>query len=375
MNFTEPNFNYKYAPILSISPAEMSAIQELPDKDKDLILPIFPLRGWVGSQKLESTIKRISKAIGNRYWIANVDETFFTENTEYLLTGTFPREVFLEVQNLVNPKDGYDNWFKFIQQNSYSVPCLLWGNPQQIEVQIEKLNSLGRGLVLLISSITNPYEIREAVRVIKANNISNVFIIIDLGQINSTVFSQQSTIESQLLFFSTALPSCLLAITASSFPSTFSGYNKGENPIYERILFNKIKSNYAHLRLIYSDRGSARSEKISGGGGIPSPRIDYPLEHDWRFIREEFSDSKDPQEGEKQALYSLIARKIINEQYWEPNLKLWGTQLIELTSKNDAFGINSPIKATAVRINIHLHLQLHYGVKIGSIDTDDDWTD
>lgn len=49
------NFPYKYAPILAISPAEMTALEELPDKDKDIMLPIIPLKGWVGSQRLENS--------------------------------------------------------------------------------------------------------------------------------------------------------------------------------------------------------------------------------------------------------------------------------------------------------------------------------
>lgn len=127
--------------------------------------------------------------------------------------------------------------------------------------------------------------------------------------------------------------------------------------------------------MIYSDRAGARAEKIGGGGGIPSPRIDYPLGNDWRFIREEFEDHAAPKDNEREILYTAIARQMMKEEYWNSDLHVWGTQVIELTSKGDKFGINSPTKATAVRINIHLHQQLHYDSPLELMDTDEDWED
>lgn len=374
MFLQDSDFPYKYAPILSISPAEMSAIEELPGKDKDLILPIFSLRGWVGSQKLENTLKRIEKSIGSRYWIANIDEAYLSENKEFLLTGKYPREVFYQVLELLEPQNGFEKWVQFISEQSTAIPTLLWGKVKELESQIINLASLNRGLVIIISAQTRQSEIQEALRVISSNSLNDIFVLLDLGQVASDIVSQENAVANELNVLNTAVPEALLSYSASSFPSSFSGYNRGENPIYERQLFNKICESRSHLRLIYSDRGSARAQKISGGGGIPSPRIDYPLKNDWRYIRREFQDAKNPYEGEKEALYTEIASQMILENYWQPELKLWGTQLIELTSKRDSFGINSPIKATAARINIHLHLQLHYD-DIAPVDTDDEWVD
>ncbi|WEE21742.1 hypothetical protein [Aeromonas caviae] len=47
----------------------------------------------------------------------------------------------------------------------------------------------------------------------------------------------------------------------------------------------------------------------------------------------------------------------------------------ELTSKGDDYGITNPNRATAVRINIHLYLQLHYHDLIEGLDTDEEWID
>lgn len=45
----DDNFQYDYAPILSLSPSEMMALEQLPGKDKDNILPVIPLKGWASS--------------------------------------------------------------------------------------------------------------------------------------------------------------------------------------------------------------------------------------------------------------------------------------------------------------------------------------
>ena len=83
---------------------------------------------------------------------------------------------------------------------------------------------------------------------------------------------------------------------------------------------------------VYSDRGGARAEKNKGGGGTPPPRIDYPLKNDWRFVRKELNEEAGE---ERKTLYKEAALEVIKSDYWEPSLALWGTQMIELTSKGD----------------------------------------
>jgi hypothetical protein len=56
--------------------------------------------------------------------------------------------------------------------------------------------------------------------------------------------------------------------------------------------------------------------------------------------------------------------------------RVWGTQMIERTALGDPDAITSPVRATAARINIHLHRQLFYDDPgAGLYDTDEEWTD
>lgn len=380
--FDDPNtFQYRYAPILSISPAEMTALEELPDKDKDLILPVIPLRGWVGSQKLEKSIPRIEKAIGQRYWIADIDASFIEDNREKQITGEYPREVFREIEELLSPQNGYERWFAYLQGTccSKAIPTIQLGDVSQLEAQIKKLSSLGRGVVARFSvkHIESDFYI-NVLKQIRALQVNDAFIIFDYGQVGREILSYVASISTVIKKAHSILPSALFSLSCSSFPSSFSGENMGENPIYERLLFNKVQKACVSINrpLIYSDRGGARADKIGGGGGIPSPRIDYPLTEDWRFIREEFEDSSSPEDGEKEVLYTSIAKGIMNANYWKPELRVWGTQVIELTSKGEMLGINSPMRSTAVRINLHMHQQLYYGQpEEVLLDTEEDWED
>ncbi|WP_432807239.1 beta family protein [Leclercia adecarboxylata] len=78
---------------------------------------------------------------------------------------------------------------------------------------------------------------------------------------------------------------------------------------------------------------------------------------------------------EKEALYKAAACEMINTDYWNGNLHLWGTQMIEKTCLGDPYGITSANRATAVRINLHLYQQLHYNDSLEDLDTEEEWVD
>lgn len=370
------NFNYSYAPILALSPSEMSALQELPDKDKNIILPIIPLKGWMTARKLSSSIDRLRKSIGNRKWVAALDKNFLTDNKSFLFTGSYPRDVFYEIKDLFDSTNGYDNWFNFIQGVPEAIPSMILDELSEFDSQLIKLKSLGRGIVVIFDfNKISLDDYHAIVNSISKQFVDNIFIIYDLGTINKNYRDLITPLTKVINNTKALISNAIVSVSCTSFPSSFAGYEHGENPIYERLFFNELTSETFSYKFIYSDRGSARIEKQSGGGGIPSPRIDYPLKNDWRFVRKEFDVPNDVSEGEKEDLYMQCAKTIMSKEYWISELHLWGTQMIELTSVGDKFGINSPQKSTAVRINLHLYTQLHYNDEIKSIDTDEDWED
>jgi len=73
--------------------------------------------------------------------------------------------------------------------------------------------------------------------------------------------------------------------------------------------------------------------------------------------------------------YGDMADDAVANTAWDSTLNIWGTQLIKITQLRSPFGINSPAKATACRINIHLARQSFYGRDVSSADLEEDWVD
>ncbi|WP_432460229.1 beta family protein [Agarivorans sp. QJM3NY_25] len=371
------SFSYQYCPILSVSPSELRGLRELPDKDKSLILPIFPLKSWAAARELKSSIQKIEESIGEqRKWIADIDyeDLLNRKEEEY-------RPVHRDLLKLTDSVEGYRNWYNFIKEHPNAVPCLQLKVLSQVSTQIKVLNSLGRGLVVILKQVDIESQSYKTI-LPKLKDVSNLLVILDLEQITKEHVDLSEQVLTYLNAIKTILPRALISLSATSFPDSFGGYHKGVKSIYERALFDKVKT--AISDLIYSDRGSARATKMSGGSGVPPPRIDYACRNEWNFIRMEFSEtSPSLTKSEKQAqirkekkeLYTLIAKKIMKEPYWENELALWANYIIELTSESDEYGINSAQLATAVRINKHLHTQLHFDSIEMISNTDDYWED
>ncbi len=354
----------------------MTALEELPDKAKDIMLPVIPLRGWVGSYNLENSIDRVRDALEDRYWVADIDSSFLS-NIKLDKDGN-PRPVFEEISSLLDSKDGFKNWYDFLcaERHSNLIPVIQLSDMSQLGAQIERLNSLNRGVVALFN-IADIEAGRHKVVLSKMSElqVTNAFIIFDYGQVDREVLTFAAAISTMISEAYSIFPAPVFSLSCSSFPSSFSSYNRGSNSIYERQLYNTVDSACPDITMIYSDRAGARAKRLGGGGGVPYPRIDYPYANEWFFILGRFEDYKNPKEGEREELYQEIAQQIMREDYWQPDLHVWGTQVIELTSKQDKYGITSAMRATAVRLNIHMHQQLYYNDVEGLLDTDEDWQD
>lgn len=370
--------DYIYIPILSISPAEMVALDELPDKDKGKILPVFSLKGWATSKQLCKSIERIKKSIGEKKWIADIDINYLLKKEkESRLKGTEVGDVVKEIKKLLEPHDGYRNWVEFIETHPDIIPTIQLYELSELISQVHNLGALGRGISLKFNmlSIDEQEAIHICARVREYYNES-IIIIFDYGDIKRAFLEKIPQIAQFIRQCTSMFSTSKVCLSCTSFPDSFAGTHHGEASIYERQAYNRIRQLLTGIDLIYSDRGSARANKSGGGARTPPPRIDYPLKDEWKYVRIDFDDINNSKE-EKYIVYKRIANEILNSSYWKTNLLLWGTQQIELTGTGNKFGIYDQRKAAAVRINIHLYTQLHYysSVAIEDIDSDDDWVD
>ena len=99
----------------------------------------------------------------------------------------------------------------------------------------------------------------------------------------------------------------------------------------------------------------------------PLPRIDYPTRDSWIIARNK----------EEAWHYNDAANEIVNHKdHWDGNLQIWGEDMIRDTMNSSKFGVNTPQKNVAARVNIHLHLQAWHGeADYHGLDFDEDWVD
>lgn len=365
--------NYSYIPILGLKPAEMAALEELPAKDKRLILPLISLKKWANSKSFIKSTERVEKAIGENFWIADIDK-------EHLLLskarfGAGDDGVSAEFVRLAEPSNGYENWVSFISDHQNIIPTIQLNDLSELDLQLSNFLEINRAIVVRFElSGEHSIELGDFSFVIKKLAerafLHGLIIILDYGDVNRfdlIEYYKNSKLVKQL---STLMPDAYFCVSGTSFPYSFAGSYRGEIPIFERQIYNKVVADCPDVKFIYSDRGSTRASSNDGGSGTPPPRIDYPLKNDWRFIRKELDDL-----SEKEDLYQEAAIEMINSEYWDAELRLWGTQMIEKTSLGDSYGIISANRATAVRINLHLYQQLHYFDELNSLNTEEEWVD
>ena len=341
-----------YLPMLSLRPAEMRALEELPNSTKDRLLPIIHLRPWVGSHRLENATARIADAYGDRRVVIAMGEREQANE----------RPVHEQLEALRDSSLGFDAWCRFFDQNENYIPAIQF-SPEvtQEEAQIARLYGIDRGLVVVIESPAFGSVGVIAARVgQRTEEGQGVCFVLDFGQAGRDHLEVAARAAGYITTIRQHAPAAYISLSASSFPDSFVG--RADQPIYERRLFDTLP---AVAGLIYSDRGSAKVERQTGGGGQPNPRIDYPLRTEWKFYR---SDEVFGFPG-----YAQQARALMGAVHWNPDLRVWGTQMVERTAAGDTSAIGSPQKATAARINIHLQLQAFYNAPAAAEDTDEDW--
>lgn len=353
-----------YLPILELRPAEMLALEELPNKDKDAVRPVFRLRPWATAHQLSSSVDRLIKAFGKRPCFLEVAEEEYVDPDKL-------RPVHGQLEELRSPEGGYRNWVSFFEQAAHLhfIPSLQLGGALPLFYQqIERLYALRRGLLVRLESPRRDslVAISAAVSSRTAGGDGVVFVL-DFGKQGSDFGLLELFVVDLIQVIRNSCANAKIAISASSFPGSFTSIVSQK--IFERLLFDRLAKN-SGTSLIFSDRGSARAEKQLGGGGLPAPRIDYPKKDEWFFFRQS-SPLSTAFNG-----YQAQALALLRNSIWDKGLKLWGRQMIERTAAGDQeAGISSPNRSTAVRINLHLHRQIYYWDEASFFDTDEDWVD
>jgi len=347
-----------YLPFLSLRPAEMRALQELPDKTKDGLLPLVHLRPWTTSYQLQNSLDRLNEAYGNRPTVLAVGPEEPAAKA---------RPVHGELAALRSSGDGYLNWCEFIKATGHEhfIPAVQIDDAAEIGQQVDCFYELGRGLVIIVPK--EAYPGLPALAATIANRTDqgvDTCFVLDEGISSREPLQRAVFLVEHINTIKSRCPAACISVSGSSFPDTFTSITQQE--IFERTMFELLVAQVGRDKMIYSDRGSARIERQRGGGGAPAPRIDYPQAGQWRFFRSELEGFSGYQE-QAQALLT------IQPPIFDAVLRVWGTQMIERTAHGDTAAIKTPARSTAVRINLHLQKQTFFNDPISLYDTEDEW--
>jgi Beta protein len=347
-----------YVPILTVRPAEMRALEELPENDKQLMLPVIVLRPWLNANDFESSAEKLDEAYGKRTFIADLDREYDFSEGEL-------KPAAKSLKELLSSADGFKNWCEFVDAHPQMIPVLQIGPPGETEKQIAKFVELDRGIVVRLPKQDFGY-LPAILSMLAGVKSESLLFIFDFEKPRNGDLANIALCDGLIKTVLFAFPACGISVSATTFPESFDGVK--EVKIEERQFYSLLCKANPTLRIHYGDWGSARAERNGGGGGRIIPRIDYPVFDKWYFFR------KDQFNGYVAAAQELTSKAF--ESVWKPVLPIWGTQMIERTAKGDKYAIVSPVRATAVRINLHLHRQIYFdNPKQAFIELDDDWVD
>ncbi|WP_075292649.1 beta family protein [Pararhizobium arenae] len=360
-----------YIPILSVRPAEVVALAELPDLAKDRLVPLILIKPWLGSGTLTRGIDKIRHALSSRRWFAELDPEY---------DPPLAAESYAEIQNLRNANNGFSNWIAFVEAVHGAIPVLQLRGAISAAVileQVDRAADLGRGVGVRIDRTFADralLSIHPLIDVLSQRPGVNFTIIIDYGQRDARLLVNVIPALQDVAYIRERLPAATISLSSTTFPSAFTGNISQE--IFERSFFNVVNSEAGGL--VFSDRGSARAME-QGGGGVPRPRIDLPTQSQWNFYRSDCvrDDGETDEEFRARRIeaYGQMADHAIRSVDWDESLNIWGTQLIKITQLRSEFGITSPAKSTACRINIHLTRQSLYGADFSAQELEEEWAD
>ena len=350
-----------YVPTLAIRPSEMNGLQQLPGVAKNHMQPLFLVAPWTSANSLEKAIERVEKAYSDRNYFVDLDPDYSITNPE--------ADAQRELIELFSPSNCYSNWWKFVAEFSNAVPCLQLRDQsrENISTQVRRWQEENREFCLRIVLSRFPPNLAEVVEVLSSIGTADYTIILEGGWVTDALqFGAQMSglIASALGDVGAEVP---IVVSCTTMPKEFHQFQGCTSvPFTNRALVQQISRDHNRRRIIYGDWGSTRPREPASFRQRPTDRIDYPTLTSWVIGR-----NSEELWGFKEAANAIVS----DSGYWDENLETWGTSMILQTLVNPAFGINTPQKNVASRVNIHLYRQALYDLDVSALDFDDDWSD
>ncbi len=360
----------RYFPCLTIREAESRAVENLASPTKDLIFPIAKLQAWPRKKEgegtpIERSLKAFEDAYSGRPFALDLSKPRTDLDTDWAIQGRN------ELSQLLDPSNGHEQWCRLFLDRQHLIPTIQWtGDSNEILGQVQRLEQLGRGLVLRLRRTENWNF--DKITALTTHNFksNNLLVIFDCEQIEPredlTVIG--TSVQNALLSVNSILSggNRTYVLAGSSFPSSFADIHPeyANLPLRERQLFDLLKLSppllQAGISLEYGDHASVyAADRPPAFRG--APRVDYPTATSWIYHR--------TRDG-----FDVAAKKVRNDPLWDDSLLCWGAQRIRTAVGGNMTGLNSQGPWVSIRLNIHLHRQAHMGSD-ATTPIEEDWED
>ena len=205
----------RYYPTLCVRRAEMMGMEKLPDLEKDKMLPTVLLAPWLNSIKFQNTFDRISKSVGDRKIIVDLDRYY--QSSSFLESRVY-------FNSLISAGDRHQKWIDLINDHENYIPCvqIFDQTAENIKIQVDFFKTLGRGFVFRFETQRN-YNYSYISEILSENMHEDILVIFDTGWQDFSDL-QIMRVSNSIEWLTTTNSGSKFVITGSNFPNSFTDY-------------------------------------------------------------------------------------------------------------------------------------------------------
>ncbi|XWO14141.1 Beta protein [Candidatus Hepatincola sp. Pdp] len=376
--------DYKYYPLIRTASAEIKALQESNIKNKSNVIPIIELtRGRkqvgkkVNSAIQDSNTEDLTKIPSIYNFIKNVEN--IKEYINYGFIDITREETLMcyELYNLLDYKDGYCNWYSFLQKDfkdRNNIPVIQITN-QEVTLDDYKNNLIKQFQILSQNYNSIAYRVNskdedyfydfkilenELKKFLHADK--NFYVIIDFELIRLGTFKlhAKTAYNNFIEFLHKEFLKINFIVLATTFPKFITDITKKDSGNFEleeiKLFQDIIRQNKLKANILYGDYASINPIRndIKGGARGWIPRIDivdFPAKK-MHFMKLRKETKEDPYA----LIYHQLAKEVIKEPFFKSlKTESWGKQAIQEASNSiRKVQGSSPSFWISVRINIYL---------------------
>jgi hypothetical protein len=271
-----------------------------------------------------------------------------------------------QIENLLNPRNGFLDWQYFLFENYRALNIIpmvhIFEDDEGVVPEVTEFVKKACEHKDLIA-VRLPFDLDESDYQKHVSSITNsllngtkLIIILDAGYIRDLALNDIESLSGSFIEacgslsrFSASIQDIYMLST--SFPSSPATAGKedaeGQFQYFDEDLFKRIRQEYP---IKYGDYGSINTQQIEMKGGTFVPRIDIPIFEDnqYQFIYKRFRRDD--------GSYIRCAIQMLSDNRYQ-SLQSWPDDEIELAAAGNPTGI-SPSYWISIRMNYYIHSKL-----------------